>query len=38
MATTSEAVHVRGSEVERSPQLALSPASWTEFVSFAAGS
>ncbi|MFI6731051.1 DUF397 domain-containing protein [Streptomyces sp. R-74717] len=29
-------VHVRDSKVEQSPQLALSPTSWTSFVSYAA--
>jgi hypothetical protein len=28
-------VHVRDSKVEEGPQLALTPASWTSFVSYA---
>ncbi|MEW2633687.1 DUF397 domain-containing protein [Streptomyces sp. NPDC048389] len=35
VATTPGAVHVRDSKVDRSPQLALSPTSWTSFVSYA---
>ncbi|WP_405387803.1 DUF397 domain-containing protein [Streptomyces sp. NBC_01102] len=29
-------VHVRDSKMEQGPQLALSPTSWTSFVSYAA--
>ncbi|MEV6161923.1 DUF397 domain-containing protein [Streptomyces sp. NPDC052052] len=36
VARTPEAVHVRDSKVEQGPQLALSPTSWTSFVSYAA--
>ncbi|MFF3286568.1 DUF397 domain-containing protein [Streptomyces sp. NPDC003023] len=36
VATTPETVHVRDSKVERSPQLAVSPTTWTSFVSYAA--
>ncbi|WP_328395262.1 DUF397 domain-containing protein [Streptomyces sp. NBC_00390] len=36
VATTPETIHVRDSKVERGPQLALSPTSWTNFVSYAA--
>ncbi|MGN9793254.1 DUF397 domain-containing protein [Streptomyces sp. OZ13] len=36
VATTPETVHVRDSKVEQSPRLAVSPASWTSFVSYAA--
>jgi hypothetical protein len=36
VATTPDTVHVRDSKVEQSPQLALSPTSWTSFVSYAA--
>lgn len=35
VATTPETVHVRDTKVERSPELAVSPASWTSFVSYA---
>ncbi|WP_405811922.1 DUF397 domain-containing protein [Streptomyces sp. NBC_01520] len=35
VATAPEAVHVRDSKVEQGPRLALSPASWTSFVSYA---
>ncbi|WLW55866.1 DUF397 domain-containing protein [Streptomyces sp. YU58] len=31
-----EAVHVRDSKQQRGPQLALSPAAWGDFVSYAA--
>ncbi|MFF3686564.1 DUF397 domain-containing protein [Streptomyces sp. NPDC002187] len=36
VATAPETVHVRDSKVEQGPQLALSPTSWTSFVSYAA--
>ncbi|MGX1506642.1 UNVERIFIED_CONTAM: hypothetical protein RKD43_005267 [Streptomyces graminofaciens] len=36
VATTPATVHVRDSKVEQSPELAVSPASWTSFVSYAA--
>ena len=36
VATTPETVHVRDSKVDRSPRLAVSPTSWTSFVSYAA--
>lgn len=36
VATTPETVRVRDSKVERSPQLAVSPTTWTSFVSYAA--
>lgn len=36
VATTPATVHVRDSKVERSPEFAVSPASWTSFVSYAA--
>ncbi|MFI2371863.1 DUF397 domain-containing protein [Streptomyces sp. NPDC018833] len=36
VATTPKTVHVRDSKVEQSPRLAVSPASWTSFVSYAA--
>ncbi|MCX4819911.1 DUF397 domain-containing protein [Streptomyces sp. NBC_01142] len=35
VATTPETIHVRDSKVEQSPQLAVSPSSWTSFVSYA---
>ncbi|WP_406730833.1 DUF397 domain-containing protein [Streptomyces sp. NBC_01794] len=35
VATTHESIHVRDSKVEQGPQLALSPTSWTSFVSYA---
>jgi hypothetical protein len=35
VATTPGTVHVRDSKVDRSPQLAVSPTSWTSFVSYA---
>ncbi|MER5846861.1 DUF397 domain-containing protein [Streptomyces sp. NPDC002012] len=36
VATAPETVHVRDSKVEGGPQLDLSTASWTTFVSYAA--
>ncbi|MEU6142234.1 DUF397 domain-containing protein [Streptomyces sp. NPDC047081] len=36
VALTPAAIHVRDSKDEQSPQLALSPATWTDFVSYAA--
>lgn len=36
VAPTPETIHVRDSKVERGPQLAVSPTSWTSFVSYAA--
>ncbi|PJM91522.1 DUF397 domain-containing protein [Streptomyces sp. CB01373] len=33
---TTETVHVRDSKQQRGPQLALSPAAWNGFVSYAA--
>ncbi|MEU0127161.1 DUF397 domain-containing protein [Streptomyces sp. NPDC006289] len=36
VAVTPEVVHVRDSKVEQSPQLGLSPTSWTRFISHAA--
>ena len=36
VATTPATVHVRDSKVEQSPELAVSPAPWTSFVSYAA--
>ncbi|WP_406498468.1 DUF397 domain-containing protein [Streptomyces sp. NBC_00846] len=35
VATAPVTVHVRDSKVEQGPQLALSPASWASFVSYA---
>jgi hypothetical protein len=36
VALTPATVHVRDSKDEQSPQLALSPAVWNDFVSYAA--
>lgn len=36
VATTPATVRIRDSKVEQGPQLALSPTSWTSFVSYAA--
>ncbi|NEA16735.1 DUF397 domain-containing protein [Streptomyces halstedii] len=35
VATTPGTVHVRDSKIEQSPELALSPASWSHFLSYA---
>ncbi|MEV0786468.1 DUF397 domain-containing protein [Streptomyces sp. NPDC050423] len=35
VATCPTTVHIRDSKVEEGPQLALSPASWTHFVTYA---
>ncbi|MFD8821386.1 DUF397 domain-containing protein [Streptomyces sp. NPDC059605] len=37
VATCPTTVHVRDSKVEQGPQLALSPAAWTGFVTYAVG-
>ncbi|MEU5372660.1 DUF397 domain-containing protein [Streptomyces sp. NPDC005951] len=36
VATCPSTVHVRDSKLDESPQLALTPASWTRFLSYAA--
>ncbi|MFG2121179.1 DUF397 domain-containing protein [Streptomyces sp. NPDC048710] len=36
VATSPSAIHVRDSKNTTGPQLALTPASWTEFLAFAA--
>ncbi|MFG2561604.1 DUF397 domain-containing protein [Streptomyces sp. NPDC048496] len=36
VAMGSEAIHVRDSKDQLSPELALSPAAWGDFVSYAA--
>ncbi|MFJ6510057.1 DUF397 domain-containing protein [Streptomyces sp. NPDC091406] len=36
VATCPSTVHVRDSKLDESPQLALAPASWTHFLSYAA--
>jgi hypothetical protein len=36
VATCPDSVHVRDSKDKQGPQLALSPATWTDFVSYAA--
>jgi hypothetical protein len=36
VATCPDTVHVRDSKDKQGPQLALSPATWTDFVSYAA--
>jgi hypothetical protein len=36
VATCPDTVHVRDSKDKQGPQLALSPAAWTDFVSYAA--
>ncbi|MEU3344499.1 DUF397 domain-containing protein [Streptomyces sp. NPDC006700] len=38
VATTPATVHVRDSKNPRGPRLALAPAAWTDFVTFAGGS
>ncbi|GGL04860.1 DUF397 domain-containing protein [Streptomyces flaveus] len=35
VATCPDSVHVRDSKDKQGPQLALSPATWTDFVSYA---
>ncbi|MGW4626923.1 DUF397 domain-containing protein [Streptomyces rubiginosohelvolus] len=35
VATCPSTVHVRDSKLDASPQLALAPASWTRFLSYA---
>ncbi|MFJ5867144.1 DUF397 domain-containing protein [Streptomyces parvus] len=35
VATCPSTVHVRDSKLDESPQLALAPASWTRFLSYA---
>ncbi|MER5223317.1 DUF397 domain-containing protein [Streptomyces flaveus] len=35
VATCPDTVHVRDSKDKQGPQLALSPATWTDFVSYA---
>ncbi|MEU8507754.1 DUF397 domain-containing protein [Streptomyces brevispora] len=35
VASCPTTVHIRDSKVEEGPQLALSPASWTHFVTYA---
>lgn len=35
VATCPTTVHIRDSKVEAGPQLALAPAAWTRFVSYA---
>ncbi|MFF9567140.1 DUF397 domain-containing protein [Streptomyces sp. NPDC014685] len=37
VATCPTTVHVRDSKVEQGPQLALSPAAWTGFVTYTVG-
>ncbi|AGK80905.1 Putative toxin-antitoxin system, toxin component [Streptomyces microflavus DSM 40593] len=36
VAACPSTVHVRDSKIEESPQLALAPATWTHFLSYAA--
>jgi hypothetical protein len=36
VAHSTQAVHVRDSKDRRSPQLALSPTAWSDFVAYAA--
>lgn len=36
VALTPATIHVRDSKDEEGPQLALSPSTWTEFLSYAA--
>ncbi|MFD0424643.1 DUF397 domain-containing protein [Streptomyces parvus] len=36
VAACPSTVHVRDSKLDKSPQLALAPASWTHFLSYAA--
>ncbi|MFJ2149620.1 DUF397 domain-containing protein [Streptomyces microflavus] len=36
VAACPSSVHVRDSKIEESPQLALAPAAWTHFLSYAA--
>ncbi|WP_108987580.1 DUF397 domain-containing protein [Streptomyces coelicoflavus] len=35
VANGTHAIHVRDSKDQRSPELALSPAAWSDFVSYA---
>lgn len=35
VATCPDSVHIRDSKDKQGPQLALSPATWTDFVSYA---
>ncbi|MFC4496162.1 DUF397 domain-containing protein [Streptomyces ovatisporus] len=37
VAACPDAVHVRDSKNEQGPQLALSPAAWSSFISYASG-
>ncbi|MEW2069264.1 DUF397 domain-containing protein [Streptomyces sp. NPDC007346] len=37
VAACPSTVHVRDSKIEESPQLALSPTTWTHFLAYAAG-
>lgn len=36
VAKGTQAIHVRDSKDQRSPELALSPAAWNDFVTYAA--
>ncbi|MFD5227089.1 DUF397 domain-containing protein [Streptomyces qaidamensis] len=36
VAKGTQAVHVRDSKDQRSPELALSPAAWSDFITYAA--
>jgi hypothetical protein len=36
VARGTQAIHVRDSKDQRSPELALSPAAWSDFVTYAA--
>ncbi|MBF4133301.1 MULTISPECIES: DUF397 domain-containing protein [Streptomyces] len=38
VANDTHAIHVRDSKDQRSPELALSPTAWSDFVSYAAQS
>ncbi|MCT9107035.1 DUF397 domain-containing protein [Streptomyces mirabilis] len=37
VAASTNAVHVRDSKIERSPQLAVEPTTWSAFVAYATG-
>ncbi len=38
VATCPEAIHIRDSKYQPGPQLVLSPAAWSTFISYASGS
>ncbi|MFF5572551.1 DUF397 domain-containing protein [Streptomyces luteogriseus] len=36
VATGTQTIHIRDSKDQRSPELALSPAAWSDFITYAA--